>query len=83
MKTVKKTIDSFNEINTKIEEMTGKKNIIVGVNEPSEIMKKRLRAERAYEKATKSYNMYSKEEYDILGKIGDERLKNSNLPLFL
>ena len=53
MKTVKKTIDSFNEINTKIEEMTGKRNIIVGVNEPSEIKTKRLRAERAYEKATK------------------------------
>ena len=80
---VKYTVDSFNEINSKIEEMTGKKNIIVGINEPSEIKKKRLRAERAYEKATKPYNMYTKEEYDILGKIGDERIKNSNLPLFI
>ena len=52
IKTVKKTIDSFNEINTKIEEMTGKKNIIIGINEPPEIMKKRLRAERAYETAS-------------------------------
>ena len=83
METVKKTIDSFNKINSKIEVMTGKKNIIIGVNEPSEIKKKRSRAERAYDKATKPYNMYTKEEFDILGKIGDERIKNSNLPLFL
>ena len=78
---VKYTIDSFNEINSKIEEMTGKKNIIVGINEPSEIKKKRLRAERAYEKATKSYNMYTKEENDILNKIHAERQKIKS-PLF-
>ena len=73
---VKCTIDSFNEINTKIEEMTGKRNIIVGVNEPSEIKKKRLRAERAYEKAHK----YTKEEIDILDKRDAERQNKS--PLF-
>ena len=78
---VKYTIDSFNEINSKIEEMTGKKNIIVGINEPSEIKKKRLRAERAYEKATKPYNMYTKEEYDLLDKIYAERQKIKS-PLF-
>ena len=77
---VKYTIDSFNEINTKIEEMTGKKNIIVGINEPHEIMKKRLRAEKAYEKAHKSYNMYTKEEIDILDKRDAERQNKS--PLF-
>ena len=81
MKTVKKAINSFNEINTKIEEMTGKRNIIVGVNEPSEVKKKRLRAERAYDKATKPYNMYTKEEYDILDKVHTERQKIKS-PLF-
>ncbi len=60
--------------------MTGKKNIIIGINEPPEIMKKRLRAERAYEKATKSYNMYTKEEADILDKRDAER-RNIKSPL--
>ena len=78
---VKYTIDSFNEINSKIEEMTGKKNIIIGINEPPEIMKKRLRAERAYETASKPYSMYTKEEFDILNKINAERQKIKS-PLF-
>ena len=70
-------MDKFNKYNSKIEEITGHKKIIRGINEPLAEMRKRNREEK---KALKN-PYYTKEERDIMDKRDKERQKIKS-PLF-
>ena len=65
-------MDKFNKYNSKIEEITGHKKIIRGINEPLAEMRKRKREEK------KSFKnpFYTKEQRDILDKRDKERQKS-------
>jgi hypothetical protein len=59
-------MEDFNKVNDKIEELTGKKNIVIGINEDPKLMKKQ---NKAYWKAIYKSPSYTKEERDRLDKV--------------
>lgn len=62
-------MDDFNKVNDKIEKLTGKKNIVLGINEDPKLMKKRL---KIFDDSLKPPK-YTKEERDRLDASDKER----------
>ena len=69
----------FNKVNSKIEEITGKKNIVIGINETPSQKRKREKEEKARELVR--YPVLTKKEYDISDKKDEDRIKNSKFIL--